>query len=109
MNFLPQNILRLLYHAYMIMWFILNLSIALGNWTGKIRFGHGMGDLIYIGIIGIVVLIVCIYYYINFKENSNTRGKLIIMAICFIFLIFITLKMTYWRGLESRWDGRVFF
>ena len=97
----------------MILWFILNVLIALGNWTGKIRFGLGLGDLVYMVVIGLAVVLVGVYYYRDLKIGSESdlisKSNLFVMTICFIFLVFIILKMTYWRGLESRWDGKIFF
>lgn len=113
MEFLLSSINKSIYHSFLILWFILNILIAIGNWTGKIRFGLGMGDLIYMGIIGLAIIIVAIYYYRDLRVSDNnealSKSNLLIMIFCLIFLIFIILKMTYWRGLESRWDGRIFF
>ena len=113
MEFLLSNFSKSSYHGFIILWFILNVLIALGNWTGKIRFGLGMGDLIYMCIIGLAILIVAIYYYRDLRISDNievlSKSNLLMMGFCLIFLIFIILKITYWRGSESRWDGRIFF
>ena len=97
----------------MFSWFVLNLLIGIGNWTGKIRFGLGLGDLIYMVIIGLAILFAGIYYLRDLKlypgELLISKYNLMAMILCLAFLAFLILKMTYLRGWESRWDGRIFF
>ena len=113
MGFILPKINKSFYHAFMIIWFMSNVLITVGSLTGKIRFGLGLGDLIYIGVVGLAVIIAAIYYYIDFRVSGNslvvTKRNLLVMACCLIFLLYIILKMTYWRDWESKWDGRIFF
>jgi len=95
----------------MLLWFIINILIAFAIWIGKLRFGYGLGDLIYIGLIGLVIIIVGTYYITDlvFKFDKKEFSKSNIIVSIFSFLLFILLKVTLLRGLESRWDGNIFF
>jgi len=105
-----MNIKKYIYHIYMLLWFIINILIAFANWIGKLRFGYGLGDLIYIGLIGLVIIIVGTYYITDlvFKFDKKEFSKSNIIVSIFS-LLFILLKVTLLRGLESRWDGNIFF
>ena len=98
------------YHIFMGLWFLSLTLIAIGNWSGKIRFGLGLGDIFYQLIIIGVLLIMGAFYVFNLYKPSylfNQRFYLIIG--CLLFFIFIILKMTLLRGSASSWDGRIFF
>ena len=100
------------YHTFMAFWFLFLILIALGNWTGKLRFGLGLGDFFYQILIISVLIIVGMFYIYNLNKSSllivsNYRFYLILG--CLLYLIFIILKLTILRGPESSWDGRIFF
>lgn len=60
---------------------ILLILISLGNFKGVIRFGHGLGDLIYS--IGIIVIIFFFLFLSKTKKN-----KIIFNILYFLFLSF---------------------
>jgi len=97
----------------MTFWFIVNFLILIGSLNGNIRFGLGLGDLIYVGIVGGITLLVGIYYLIYRKKSSDsshlTKSDVIVMMFCLSFTLYIILKMTYLREIMSKWDGQVFF
>ena len=96
----------------MVFWFLSLVIIEIGDWTDKFRFGLGLGDMIYSAIIIIALLIGGIYYLTDFYKSPSpllSKHNLIVLALCFVFLVFIVLKMTLLRGGESSWDGRIIF
>jgi hypothetical protein len=96
----------------MFIWFAINVLIIYWNWTGAIRFGLGLGDLIYFGVSIIAVFIIGIYYIHDCFNNQSeyvSKHDLKLIVICILSLLFIFLKMTILRGTESKWDGKIFF
>ena len=46
------------YHIFMVFWFLSLILIAIGNWSGKLRFGLGLGDFFYqVMIISVLVIV----------------------------------------------------
>lgn len=73
-------------------------------WLGQLSFGHGLGDLAYLGyytLIGVLGYIIVIKY-----KNRFVNIFLIIVFLIANFL-FIE-KATIERGPEQRWDGDLF-
>lgn len=67
---------------------------------GRVRFGFGLGDIIYHGLVYIGLVIYGIYY-ITKKEN------LIIPILATVLCGYLILTMTIWRGGEYRWNGDI--
>jgi hypothetical protein len=91
-------------------YFLLALTILV--WTGKIAFGHGLGDLFYAMIL---TLVMGVHAYLTkyglkkgeAKNQSKFHQKLFFM-VSFITLLFIY-KFTFGRGIEYRWNGQIFY
>ena len=96
---------------FTIIWYMLNLLVILGSLTDKIRFGHGLGDLAYIGIISCAICVVGFFQYRGLLRDSSlsSTGDKILFAFCVLFLIFVCLKITIWRGVEYPWNGNIFY
>ena len=73
--------------------------------TGRIRFGHGLGDVIYYPLIIIGLVLSIINYYK--RKNTKLDFKYISFVILFAFATSIFLEMTIWRGAEYRWNGDI--
>lgn len=72
---------------------------------GWLRFGHGLGDVFYLLLI-YLGLILSILNLIFFNKKYKTLGHVfaffLIVALCLLCF-----KMTVWRGPESLWDGNI--
>ncbi|PBQ34679.1 hypothetical protein CNR22_23855 [Sphingobacteriaceae bacterium] len=90
-------------------WVILSfqvLILVVGLLFGKIAFGWGLGDLFWYGLI-IVSILTQLILTLIFKNNFN---RLRILTIIFLlFLFFISLRATIWRGSEYKWNGNIFY
>lgn len=95
--------------------FFLSLAALIFGWIalcsvwGGIRFGHGLGDLVYY--LG-ALLLCCLSIGIFFIARSNRiwiSGKIFLLLFYWTVLIYFFLKMSILRGVESRWDGNIFF
>lgn len=96
-----------IYIAYLIFWFSTVLLIVLGNWIDVIRFGYGLGDLMYLIFCIIVLLIFGLITLANFFRKIKIN-KLFLVLLSLIFLLYLLLKLTYFRGSASPWDGHLF-
>lgn len=66
------------YHVLMIIWFLLICSISFGNWIGKIRFGLGLGDLVYQVVLALSIIIVGTVYALHLSllmRSSSWDGR----------------------------------
>ena len=73
--------------------------------TGRVRFGHGLGDIVdygfvYLGSILSVILFIA-------EENVPPKIYRILSTLLIAFGIYLFLGMTVWRGGESRWNGKI--
>ena len=93
------------------LWFIGNLLIIIygvllcliGKFYKHISFGAGLGDLFWYGFIYLLILA---HGYLLL----NKKFDLIIIFLIFLLLwIFISLKATYFRGHEYKWNGKKFY
>lgn len=73
-------------------------------WLGQLSFGHGLGDLSYLGYYTLIGVLGFITVIIN--KNSFVNLFLIIVFIIANFL-FIE-KATVGRGPEQQWKGNLF-
>jgi len=77
---------------------------------GKIKFGHGLGDLFYlifISLTGLIQLIINLTIA-NPKKNGFKKKNFIIGIVFMIILILFGMKFTVGRGPEMKWNGKVF-
>ena len=74
------------------------------NFTGKITFGHGLGDFFYLVFLLIASCILS-FFFLN-KSFSGIRFT--VMALMILLVIFICLKLTIYRGPEYSWNGSFF-
>ena len=87
------------------------LLVGLLQLIGKIRFGHGLGDLFHLIFIAILIL-----FHLGLTLLTKHKVKLekrhiwyfILGTIFLIIAIKLTWDFTYGRGIESKWDGHIF-
>jgi len=71
-NNLQMKIDKNTYYYLIGIWFISILLIEIGHWYGLLQFGYGLGDIFYIGTIGLAVLIIAIFFaWDYFKQGLN--------------------------------------
>ena len=91
-----------------LIWVVLLSLIAWASIDGVIHFGYGLGDLYYVIMVIAALIVSAIIKIILAKRSDDQSTHHIFLAACLIFLIFIILKFTLLRGIESPWDGRIF-
>ncbi|WP_338791284.1 hypothetical protein [Bernardetia sp. MNP-M8] len=69
---------------------------------GKMTFGYGLGDLFYIGLVA-VSLIMNTFYLLIYKKRLN-----IIALINLCLFLYYILNLTVMRGVENPWNGSLF-
>jgi hypothetical protein len=81
---------------------------TLGAFSGKIVFGHGLGDIFYtlLSLFAVIVYL-CVFAFINFKEKDSLQ-KFIAVIFTVAFLSFC-LKATVFRGAEYSWQNHGLF
>lgn len=92
------NLLVLIYMAF----------VTITALLGKIVFGHGLGDIFYIGICITLVVVHTIATRLISKYYKEPMAFLTCGIIALVFACLITYKFTFGRGLENSWDGNVF-
>jgi hypothetical protein len=85
------------------------VTICFLNLSGNIGFGHGIGDLYYLGALFFCSLIVVMFFLLISKSKQFTKQlNLYFLVYLIIIIIFYTLKLTFLRGAEYPWDGSLF-
>ena len=84
---------------------IILVALSLLSISGRVRFGLGLGDVVYHGLIYLGLLIYGIFFFIT-KETPKKRN-LIFPIIVIGYCGYLILMMTIWRGVEYRWDGNI--
>ena len=94
-------IVKSLYLLYLVLT-ILIVSFVI---KGRLTFGVGLGDLFYLVLIIISDIFIIGYYFIRHKKPKWEKYIIIIFT---LFLFFMLLNLTIWRGLEYPWNGKFF-
>lgn len=81
---------------------ILNLLVLL-MWLGHLSFGHGLGDIAYLGYYTLLAAV----GYITVIVNKNTYVNLFLILVFIIANFLFIQKATIGRGPEQRWDGNL--
>ncbi len=80
------------------------LSVFLAS--GKVRFGHGFGDILYHGL-SYLGLFVYGAYFLWTRKNKLKERNFIFPILANLFCGYLILSMTIWRGHEYRWNGDI--
>lgn len=80
--------------------------------TGKLAFGHGLGDLFYLiasGVFAVSQLITTVI--IQRKKNGHFKPTMFYLCgtIFLLTALFLTWKFTIGRGPEYSWNGNIFY
>ena len=91
---------RILFSFFLILSFLAS--------TGKLAFGHGLGDLSYFIFLWLMTIAYGIWliFLQRMKDSYMSIGGIIIFSLVFIILVY---SMTVGRGPEYRWNGDVFY
>lgn len=81
---------------------VLFILILLGVLLEKLSFGVGLGDLFYV-VIGLILVVVSCFLFFVFP----TKRKWILMFM-FVCLLYYLMALTIFRGAEFPWDGNLF-
>lgn len=87
-------------------------TVLIFSWTGFIAYGHGLGDIIYAGLLIGVVIIHGIATWIITKSKSILVKQILFWITGVIFLliaIYYTYEFTIGRGGEYSWNGNPFY
>lgn len=86
---------------------IYSILVVILVMIGKLSFGHGLGDLYYI--IELVIFLCFIILLNSIKHKINySFFKYFILLLSVIIILYFSLKLTIYRGVEKPWDGNVF-
>ena len=61
------------YYYLIGIWFISIFLIEIGHWNGLLRFGYGLGDIFYIGAIGLAILIIAIFFAWDYFKHKKAE------------------------------------
>jgi hypothetical protein len=87
------------------------LGISVLPWMGKLSYGAGMGDVIFIILTSAFTIthFLILVIFIHARREPVEKGIALLIGILFMLLaVAFTYKFTIGRGVESPWDGNVF-
>ena len=88
------------------------LIVAVLTFNSNITYGHGIGDLIYLIVLGVLVILQLIITIIIYREQriKFNPTKFYLCGTVFLFIaLFYTWKFTIGRGSEFIWNGNIFY
>lgn len=91
---------------YSIVLIIFSVFIMINMIAGRIRFGHGIGDVFYYMISWVAI---SIFLIVLFLSRKNTIAVAFINIFFTGILIILILEATFLRGVESPWNGHILF
>ncbi|MDH7462159.1 hypothetical protein QEG73_12750 [Chitinophagaceae bacterium 26-R-25] len=78
-----------------------------GTFFKHISFGWGLGDMLWYGLI---YLLLIIHFILTITSKNKKAKRFQLMTIIFLSItILICLKATIWRGVEYPWNGNLFY
>lgn len=90
--------------AYLVIIVLIVILVMNANMT----FGHGMGDIYYLGFILFIGIIASLIWFIILKKNFSKIANAIFYCFLVVELILIIIKLTILRGAEYPWNGNLF-
>ncbi len=88
------------------------IGITILSWIGKITYGYGLGDLFYVfpssalTLVHLIVILALIYR----KREKAEKGLALLVGIIFLLIaVWFTYEFTIGRGVEYKWNGKVFY
>ena len=75
--------------------------------TGRLRFGREMGDIGYLSILFIGVLLLSILYFLQYKGIWK-KHTYILTILAWVLFLFIFWYSSFGRGVDHPWDGSFF-
>lgn len=84
------------------------IFIVLGSLLGYITFGYGLGDGLYI-VFTLSFLIGACILKAFIDRNSDETLHIVFAILMIAIMIFLILKITLLRGVEYRWNGKLFY
>lgn len=103
--------------AVMVNWTVLVYlaGITILGWNGKIAYGHGMGDVVYVklslafAILHLIAIVLVVLRKQRAGENDAAWVTAWVVAMLYLAIAAaFTHKFTLGRGPERTWDGNVF-
>ena len=93
----------------LINWIVCFVGIALSYLTlsGKVRFGLGLGDIVYHVALPTLVLIQIVLLLVLKGYKKKKVNFILMVMFAFIYLYF-SYAMTLGRGAECAWNGKIF-
>lgn len=100
-----KKISRIIFFIYLL-WVLLVVFL---NFRGDITFGHGLGDLYYL-IILIFFTALSVFFYLRIARGGYSSKQTIYLFAIYllIVIVFYCLKLTFLRGAEYPWNGKLF-
>lgn len=77
--------------------------------SGFISFGHGMGDVIYACYVVVFFILISLVRYRVLGRRKSLVMECIFSCVIALFIGYVLLELTLFRGPEYIWNGRVFY
>lgn len=86
--------------------FLAGLAILIFTLTGQVEFGHGLGDFVYLILIGVFVLTHLILN-LTLAKPKRKEWSWTVSAVFLLVYLFFAYKMTYGKGPENPWHPNI--
>ena len=87
--------------------FVIGVLLMFFVLDGRIYFGHGLGDVFYLILLGVLVILQLLLSIWTVIKGKINYAKVIGISYLVIYSLFFY-KMTLGRGPEYKWNGEVF-
>lgn len=76
---------------------------------GKITFGNGLGDLQMLMIVVAFWFLATVFTFAIARDRQSKPLSVTFTVAVLLFIAFISLRLTLWRGPAYPWDGQIIF
>lgn len=86
------------------------LFVTIGVFNSCLTFGLGLGDLGMIMVLIFLNLTIVVAYFIAKRKPTWIKGLTVFkVTTVTLSIIYFTLILTIWRGIEQPWNGNLFY
>lgn len=84
-------------------------AVIILSFGGKLAFGNGLGDLAILMIVAAFWFLATVFRFAIMRDRQSKPLSVTFTIAVLLFIAYMSLQLTLWRGVEHPWNGQIFF